>query len=114
MCMSLVPMTLFVADNDSVSTFSGTVDEKLGIADVERYTVLIFDTSGSMLGTPATEQKGAATKFCESVLNSAGRNYIAIVKLSTTSAVGCEFTDDLSILTNYISGIPATIVSNDL
>lgn len=73
-----------------------------------RYTVLILDTSGSMSGTPASVQKEAAIKFCNSVLSADGMNYVAIVKLNTSSSVGCTFSNDIDTLTSYINGIPAS------
>ena len=73
-----------------------------------RYTVLILDTSGSMSGTPATVQKEAAIKFCNSVLSADGMNYVAIVKLNTSSSVGCTFSNDIDTLTSYINSIPAS------
>lgn len=76
--------------------------------ETNRYTVLILDTSGSMNGTPASKQKEAAIKFCESMLNSEGNNYIAIVKLNTSSSVGLNFSKDLSALKSYIQNIPAS------
>lgn len=73
-----------------------------------RYTVLILDTSGSMGGTPRTVQKEAAIKFCSAVLNAGGTNYVAIVRLNTSSSVGCTFTNNIDTLTNYINSIPAS------
>ena len=82
-----------------------TLSEDSGLS---RYTVLVLDTSGSMSGTPRTVQKEAAIKFCNSVLNASGENYVAIVRLNTSSSVGCTFTNDINTLTNYINSIPAS------
>ena len=48
-----------------------------------RYSVLILDTSGSMVGTPMEKQKEAAVKFCEAVLKAKGTNKVAIVQLDS-------------------------------
>ena len=72
-----------------------------------RYSVLILDTSGSMEGTPATKQKEAATRFCTSVLAADGTNYVAIVRLNSSSTVGKDFTDNLDELTAYINSLNA-------
>lgn len=76
--------------------------------EVTRYSVLILDTSGSMAGIPASKQKDAAIKFCKSVLEANGTNYVAIVNLNTNSSVGCNFTDKIDDLINYVNTIPAT------
>ena len=76
--------------------------------EVARYSVLILDTSGSMSGTPVSKQKLAAIKFCNSVLAANGTNYVAVVKLNTSSSIGCDFTDDIDVLTEYINNIPAS------
>ena len=76
--------------------------------DVVRYSVLILDSSGSMSGTPAAKQKTAAIKFCDAVLKAAGENYVAIVKLNSSSTAACQFTQDLDTLTNCINSIPAS------
>ena len=76
--------------------------------DITRYSVLILDTSGSMRGTPAQKQKEAAIKFCSSVISADGTNYVAIVKLNSSSSVGCDFTNSMDTLTDYINDIPAS------
>lgn len=76
--------------------------------DVQRYTVLILDTSGSMSGAPATAQKAAAIKFCESVMKADGTNYVAVVRLNTSSTVGQAFTSDIEVLRSYINKIPSS------
>ena len=93
-------MALFA--NNSITTFANDTS-----APVVRYSVLILDTSGSMSGTPISVERRAAIKFCESVLAAEGKNYVAVVKLNATSSIGCEFSDDLDTLTNYINSIYA-------
>lgn len=92
------------------SAWTATAEAKVTVTEAitSRYTVLILDTSGSMSDTPAQVQKKAAIKFCDFIINASGNNYVAIVKLNTSSTVGCEFTTDLNTLTNYINGIPAS------
>ena len=75
---------------------------------VVRYCALILDTSGSMAGTPCTVQKQAAIKFCESLLAANGENYVAIVNLNSVASIGCNFTDDIDVLKDYVNGIPAS------
>ncbi len=99
MVLTLVPASVFAVEDNE------TQNEE----DVQktRYTVLALDTSGSMSGTPMQKQKLAAIKFCEAVLAAEGINNVAIVKLNSTSSVGCSFTDDISVLTSYINGLSA-------
>lgn len=73
-----------------------------------RYTVLILDTSGSMSGTPASVQKQAAIKFCESLASANGTNYIALVKINTSSSLVRDFTTDITALETYIKSLPAS------
>ena len=94
MVIGMLPLSAMAAESD--------------VEDITRYAVLILDTSGSMSGTPCTVQKQAAIKFCESMLSASGKNYIAIVKLNTTSSVGLDFSDDLDALMRYINSIPAS------
>ncbi|MDO5391636.1 MAG: VWA domain-containing protein [Eubacteriales bacterium] len=93
-------------------TVSASTNYTVTKALTTRYIALVLDASGSMSGNPAKEQKKAAKKFCASVLNSTGINYIAIVKLGYSASVGCGFTNDLSILTNYIDSFPANDSTN--
>lgn len=72
-----------------------------------RYNVLILDASGSMRGTPLKRVKEAAKRFSKAVLNSAGKNYLAVVTLSSSSKTVCKFTDDLSTLNKCIDKITA-------
>ncbi len=70
--------------------------------DGDRYTVLVIDVSGSMRGTPMQVAKQAASKFCESVLQAEGTNYVALVSYDNYSYVGCNFTNDLDSLQSAI------------
>ncbi len=90
-------------DYDSFPTNTGILSHASNGGNTVRYSVVILDTSGSMSGTPSSVQKQAAIKFCESVLAADGQNYVAIVRLNTSSSVGCQFTDDLNTLTSYIN-----------
>ena len=84
------------------------VEDTASEDNLQRYTVLILDTSGSMYGKPATAQKAAAIKFCESIMNAKGTNHVAIVKLNSSSNVGHEFTTELDTLKTYINSIPTS------
>lgn len=94
------------------ATATATTNYTVTEAVSSRYTVLVLDGSSSMSGTPADEQKEAASNFCSSVLSAAGNNYIAIVRLASSSSVGCEFTNDLDTLNNYISSFRANSGTN--
>lgn len=85
-----------------------TVETSESETSIIRYTVLILDSSGSMSGTPASVQKEAAIKFCQAVTSAEGTNYVAIVRLNSSSSVRCEFTTDIDTLTSYINGIGAS------
>ncbi len=76
--------------------------------EIQRYTVLILDTSGSMSGEPLNVQKQAAIKFCDTMLKSDGRNLISIIQLNSYAKIGCEFTSDLNILESCIDNTRAS------
>lgn len=73
-----------------------------------RYSVLILDTSGSMVGTPMEKQKEAAVKFCEAVLKAKGTNKVAIVQLDSYGKNLCSFTDKLDKLKSIIQNLHAS------
>lgn len=73
--------------------------------NVVRYCVLILDASGSMFGTPASKQKEAAIKFCDSVLNADGANYVAIVKMNSSASTAVSFTNDIEELKRTVRSI---------
>ena len=70
-----------------------------------RYTVLILDASGSMEGTPASKQRQAAIKFCETVFNSKAMNYIAVVEVNGSSSLLQDFTYDIDFIKEEINGL---------
>ena len=69
-----------------------------------RDTVLVLDDSGSMNGTPLTELKKAAIKFCKNVLEANGNNRIALVIFETDTTV-YDFTTDITSLTANINAM---------
>lgn len=73
-----------------------------------RYTVVILDTSGSMGTQAMNTQKAAAIKFCESMMNAGGFNYIALVELNTNTKVLQSFTDNMMTLRNVINNCYAS------
>ena len=70
-----------------------------------RYSVLILDTSGSMEGDAIENEKTAAVRFCSSMLQSNGENYIALVELNSYGYVLCDFTDDFDEINEQIEYI---------
>lgn len=88
-------LSLFPLSAAAVETDGSTV----------RYTVLVLDTSGSMSGTPAQEQKEAAKKFVSSLSSANGTNYVALIAFSSNAAVQREFTTDLSVLQTSIDAL---------
>lgn len=74
----------------------------------ERYSVLVLDVSGSMSGSPVAEVRKAAVAFCEKVLSSyRSSNKIAVVAFASGSRVVCDFTNDLTALTEGIEALTA-------
>lgn len=88
-------LSLFPLSAAAVETDGSTV----------RYTVLVLDTSGSMSGAPAQEQKKAAKKFVSSLSSANGTNYVALIAFSSNASVQCEFTTDLSALQTSIDAL---------
>lgn len=80
--------------------------------NVTRYSVLVLDVSGSMSGTPLNAMKQAAQKFCSSILNGSGKNYVGIVSYSSSATNKCQFTDDYTTLANSISSLYASGTTN--
>ena len=76
--------------------------------DAVRYSVLILDTSKSMKGSPLTYAKAAAKSFVKTVLSADGRNYVAIVTLSSKPTVVCTFTDRRTVINKKISALKAS------
>lgn len=85
-------------------------------ADNERYTVLVLDTSGSVgfeingveiynADTALDYVKQAAVKFSNDVINSGGKNYIAVVSYNDTANLVSDFTDNITTLTNNINNL---------
>lgn len=100
-------------ESAEIESLSEDTDENVSEPEETlRYTVLILDASSSMSGTPASVQREAAIKFCESLISTEGTNYIAIVKLASTSSVGVNFTTDIDTLEDYISSFPANSNTN--
>lgn len=93
MLLSVFPVSAFEVNNND---------------NIIRYTVLILDASGSMSGTPTSVQKQAAIKFCESLASDNGTNYIALVKINTSSSLVKDFTTDITALETYINSLPAS------
>lgn len=77
-----------------------------------RYNVLILDTSGSMSGKPLKREKEAAKRFCKTILNSDGSNYLAVITMNSSSNVLCGFTNDSSKLNKCISSVKSSGGSN--
>ncbi len=74
---------------------------------VVRDVVLVLDASGSMRGQPNTAMKGAATKFCEQLMQASGETNVAIVVYSSQVDSTLDFTNDLTSIDSFVSKIPA-------
>ena len=72
-----------------------------------RYCVFIMDASSSMEGTPLTKAKGAVKKFINKLKDSEGRNYMALITLSTNPKIIYSFTDDYKALKKKVDKISA-------
>lgn len=76
---------------------------KKSTSTTKRYNVLIIDNSGSMRGDPFKKEKTAAKRFCKTLLNSDGDNYIAVIVLTKTSAkAACKFSQSYKKLSAAI------------
>ena len=77
-----------------------------------RYNVLIMDTSGSVRGTPLKREKTAAKRFCKTILNSSGANYVAVIAMNSKATKICDFTSDYTTAANKISAVSASGETN--
>ena len=88
--------------------------------DIQRYTVLVLDTSSSSnfvdsrgviyytADTAIEYVKSSAKKFIESVNSADGTNHVAIVTYrGSTASVVYPFSTDLNMLTSYINDLKA-------
>ncbi|MDR3121440.1 MAG: VWA domain-containing protein, partial [Clostridiales bacterium] len=78
----------------------------------QRYTVLVLDTSGSMIGTPFNKVKETAQIFTKSLTEASSENYIALVGFSTSASVKAQFTNDAGLLADAISKLSAVGSTN--
>ena len=83
-------------------TFTATTSVR--VASQGRDTVLVLDMSGSMNGTPLTELKEAAKKFCDDLLLDEFNNRVAIVRYDDTIDYH-DFSGNTEELKSYISGV---------
>lgn len=75
--------------------------------EITRYNVLILDVSGSVRGKALKREKEAAKRFCKTVLQGAGNNYLALVTLSDAGKVACNFTRDYGQIAKAINQMKA-------
>lgn len=90
--------------------------------NVERYVVLIIDSSEKMKGKPFELEKQTALKFCKSVLSAKGENHVSIVGMSKfefpplyfyTHKI-CHFTEDIEYLERSINSLKEQTGFNDI
>lgn len=70
-----------------------------------RYNVLILDASGSVKGRPDSSQKLAAKRFCQKVLSTDGKNYVAVVAMNSSPKTVCKFSSDYNTLSRHIDSV---------
>ena len=86
-----------------------------GREQINRWTVLVLDHSGSMRNDPIEQLKKAASKFCDEVERDSNINHVAIVGFSTTpdtlgrNPVGdnAVFTTDMNVAKQQINNLRA-------
>lgn len=98
------------------------VEEK---SEVDRYTVLVLDTSGKQefsvdgvriyIADPAIDQvKSACGKFLSALETADGTNHVAIVTYSGSASIKQSFTDDITALKKCVDGITVDGVKTDI
>ncbi len=108
--ISLILALVMILESLPVAAVAGEVEElalETGASGSGIYSVLILDTSSSMSGTPLDVQKQAAIRFCESVLDADGENYVAIVSLNSSPEMVCGFSSDMTTLESSINSLTA-------
>ena len=85
---------------------------KTTTAVTTRYNVLIMDTSRSMKGSPLSKAKTAAKRFIDKVLSADGTNYVAVISLSSTASVLCQFTGDAATAKKAVNSFKASGSTN--
>ncbi len=70
--------------------------------------VIGLDISGSMSGEPLKAMKDAAIEFCEYVIANDPGARIAVVPFASSVKPGVSYTNDVTELTTYISGMRAS------
>ena len=81
-----------------------TVTEHTG-GEVTRYTVVVLDNSARMKGTAFKAEKAAVEKFCDTVLQADGKNYVSIVVYNKDGSAGyaCKFTSSRKKIANVLA-----------
>lgn len=95
------------------------------VDQVERYTVLVLDTSGTASFTSGGELiyeantaieyvKQAANKFLSGILTADGTNYVAVVSYKSTASVVSSFTDNIDKISNKVNSLTASDTVRDI
>lgn len=96
------------------------------ISNVQRYTVLVLDTSSSssFIGSSGNEiynadtaidyVKKASLSFLSNIGNAPGNNYVAVVSYRDSATVISDFSTDYELLTNKINQISASSNSRSI
>ena len=88
-------------------------------SDVQRYTVLVLDNSGTQsfasggqtiytADTAITQVKKAANKFLEGILSADGDNYIAVVSFRAEASVVSAFSGNVEQISAKVNGLTAS------
>lgn len=108
LCVAMLMVFCFAAP--------AAADEVTPSAELNYYTVLVLDASGThnfssgstriYSADPATaEVKSAAKEFSDVLLRMDGNHYIAVVSYAEYAYSRCDFTNDAARVTNAINGI---------
>lgn len=116
---------LMKSTDTSNAFFEGESLESGVPRDVERYTVLVLDTSSSSdflngenliytADTALDYVKKSAKKFLEDIIDADGTNYVAIVSYKSIATVISDFSTDTEMLATKVDALSSADVIRDM